>query len=80
MKKAYKLREILSRIRVKKKRIKALDIEKINENGKIDFDISIEIQRIESDIYQLRRQVAFLKKGESHLGTPFTDTNINEYI
>tara|TARA_R110000787_G_scaffold44415_9_gene109038 strand:+ start:4087 stop:4329 length:243 start_codon:yes stop_codon:yes gene_type:complete len=80
MKGASKLKHVLSKIKSKNRLVKILESEKVNDEGRIDFDISVQIQRIESDIYQLKKQVVFLKKGKSHLGISFPNTNLNDYI
>lgn len=80
MKKSWRLKELKNKLKVKSSQVKILEKEKVDCNGRIDYEISLKIQNIETDVYQIRKQIDFIKKGKSsYLGDAFEDNNINEY-
>jgi hypothetical protein len=80
MKRSKKLKELKDKLNVYNKNLSNLDSKKFNEKGIVDFDIVIEMQKIETDIYYVRKQIGFIKKGQCFLGSSFEEINVNQYI
>lgn len=79
MKRSSKLKELRGKLKSKKKELNDFEQRKIDKDGKLDFEVALELQRINTDIHYISKQIGFLKKGKGHLGTSFYDTNLNDY-
>lgn len=80
MKKAKKQKELESKLRNFNKKLEALDNKKIDENGRLDFDIAMEMQKVQTDIAIIEKQLKFVHQGKHYLGNEIGSKNANKYL
>ena len=80
MGKAKKQREIESKLTDYNKRLEALDNRKIGEDGRLDFDVVMKMQNLQTDISILEKQLKFVQQGKHYLGQEIGSKNVNKYL
>ena len=80
MKKAKKQRELESKLKGYNKKLDALEEKKIGEDGKLDFDVVMEMQKIQTEISLTEKQIKFVRQGKHYLGKELGSKNVNKYL
>lgn len=80
MKKARKLKELKSKLKDYNKTLEAYEKRKYHEDGKLNFEILVEMQKVQTDICQIEKQINFVNQGKHHLGDEIGTRSINEYL
>ena len=80
MKKSKKLKELKRKLKDYNNSLNDLDRRKIGHNGKLDFQVVLEMQRLQTDIAIVEKQINFVNQGKHYLGEKIGSKNANKYL
>lgn len=80
MKKSKKLKELELKLKNQNEQLDIYEKNKFDENGSINFDCVMKIQKLQTEIYYTEKKIGFLHQGKNFLGECFGSTNVNKYL
>jgi hypothetical protein len=80
MKRSTKRKELQSKLKGYTKELEDYDKERFKEDGSVNFETALKIQKVQNDMYHVTKQINFLRQGKSHLGDSIGQKSIKEFF